>query len=55
VVTGWSQAEDRRCDGLGGVPVEGGGDVAVGVLRVDEYDVLDPALPIVERAVEFRP
>jgi hypothetical protein len=26
-----------------------------GVLRVEEYDVLDPALPIVQRAVDFRP
>ncbi|HEY8526725.1 MAG TPA: hypothetical protein VIL48_17275 [Acidimicrobiales bacterium] len=26
-----------------------------GVLRVCEYDVLDPELPVVERAVDFRP
>jgi hypothetical protein len=29
--------------------------LCAGLLRVDEYDVLDPALPIVERAVDFRP
>jgi hypothetical protein len=28
--------------------------LCAGVLGVDEYDVLDPALPIVERAVDFR-
>jgi hypothetical protein len=31
VVTDWSQAEYRRCHGLGGVSVEGWGDVAVDV------------------------
>jgi hypothetical protein len=29
--------------------------LCAGVVGVDEYDVVDPALPIVERAVDFRP
>lgn len=53
-VLGFPAVDDARAYESEG-PITGLKGWDAGVLRVDEYDVADPTLPTVERAVDLRP